>query len=102
MTYTFADNSTNFCVATCPENSWADNYTYACVTVCTDGTFADDSTWKCVHMCPANPVSYAYQLTKKCLYSCPGSYLASEVGRQCMLKSCPIIPYFYYQDLINN
>lgn len=96
--FTFADNSTNFCVFTCPQYSWADNHTKYCTDYCTLGTFADDSTWKCVSMCPANPISFAYALTRQCIYACPDNYFASEVGRVCELGRCPTIPYFYYRD----
>ena len=100
--FTFADNSTNFCVYTCPQNRWADNYTVTCTNNCTLGTFADDSTWRCVSMCPANPISYAYSPTRKCIYACPGGFFSSDVGRACRNGTCPTIPYFYYRDYQNN
>jgi hypothetical protein len=100
--FSFADDSTNFCVTHCPQFSWADNYTITCTSYCTEGTFADDSTWRCVAMCPSNPISYAYSLTRKCIYACPFPYLASEVGRICLFKVCPTIPYLYYKNVDTN
>lgn len=100
--FTFADNSTNFCVFACPQYTWADNNTATCTTQCTLGTFADDSTWRCVAMCPANPISYSYAPTRQCLYACPNNYFASDVGRMCMLGACPTAPSFYFRDHQNN
>lgn len=69
--YTWADPVTHFCTSNCTRNSFADNFTVFCTTDCTLGTFADNSTWRCVAICPVNPLSFAYQLTKKCIYECP-------------------------------
>lgn len=100
--YSYAENVTTFCVYQCPPGSWADNYTYTCVSNCSLGYYADSSTWKCVHMCPSNPISYAYGPNRTCIYGCPSGYFASEVGRICLLGTCPVRPFFYFKDFQNN
>ena len=101
MKYTYAENTTTFCLNTCPPGSWANNLTFQCVSQCSNGTFADNSTWKCVLMCPSNPRSFSYAPTGQCLHYCPGTYFASDVGRQCINNSCPVTPFFYYKDSLS-
>lgn len=98
--YTWADPATNFCTSQCTRNSWADNATVTCTSDCTLGTFADNSTWRCVAICPVNPISFAYQLTKKCIYDCPSPLFGNEDGRLCS-TTCPTSPFYYYRDYQN-
>ena len=44
----FADDTTNKCVKTCPNNTFADSSTRRCLIFCSSGFFADSTTWKCV------------------------------------------------------
>lgn len=63
----FADDTTNKCVKTCPNNTFAD-ITGRCLIFCSSGYFADSTTWKCVLDCPFN--YYRSNVTKSCLLKC--------------------------------
>ncbi len=54
---TFADNSTNRCVTTCPSQP---NY------------FASNQSYSCVFLCPSTPKMYADYSTRTCVENCPG------------------------------
>ena len=95
--YTYADDTTNFCVEKCPRESYADNRTVICTDLCSEGTYADNSTWRCVSACPVNPVSFAFLPLRVCVYECPPGLYGNEDGRQCN-DFCPTAPFYYFRD----
>jgi hypothetical protein len=92
---TFADNTTTFCVTTCPQDSFADNSSMRCLAQCPPGTFADNSTWRCVSLCPKNPALYGDATSAVCVINCPNNLYGDDISQMCV-PTCPVSPAIAY------
>jgi hypothetical protein len=75
----YADNTTQSCVVSCPQNYYGSMYTGVgmCVSLCDINTlFADNYTKTCVSTCPSSQATFGDQNTRTCVDVCPLNYYA--------------------------
>ena len=68
LSYSFTNGTNNYCLNSCPNNTWASITDQACLAQCPNNTFAHNATTTCVEQCP--PGEWADLVKRQCMPNC--------------------------------